>query len=97
MRLLQQPGATRVPSGWHHRDLQKPLTSVPNRRDASARDLFPEEDAYRCPAESDCRIAIQTKKPARCGATDQCLSKLLAQIQCTTGPERRITRWEHEH
>src|ERR1700751_1423338 len=22
---------------------------------------------------------------------------LLAQHQCTTGPERRITRWEHEH
>ncbi len=28
---------------------------------------------------------------------DHRLSKLLAQSQCTTGPERRITRWEHEH
>jgi transposase len=47
--------------------------------------------------ESDCRIAIQTKKAARrCGATGHGLARLFAQIQCTPGPERRITRWEHE-
>ena len=25
------------------------------------------------------------------------MSEVPAQSQCTTGPERRITRWEHEH
>src|ERR1700722_11292778 len=27
---------------------------------------LPEEDVYRCPTGSGCRIAIQTKKTARC-------------------------------
>ena len=31
------------------------------------------------------------------GSRDLDLSRTLIRPQCTTGPERRITRWEHEH
>jgi hypothetical protein len=47
-------------------------------------------------------ITVTQPKPAtsegRFGKQDDHrLVKLLAQSQCMTGPERRITRWEHEH
>ena len=44
-------------------------------------------------------IAIRTKKPARrCGATGQPPAwTARSSLECTTGRERRITRWEHEH
>ena len=48
---------------------------------------------------SDCRIAIRTKKTASGnGVTGPQPVKIVrSNRQCTTGPERRITRWEHEH
>jgi hypothetical protein len=54
--------------------LPKPQTSGAKSEGRFGKQDFvylPEEDAYRCPAgERLCRIAIQTKKPARrCGAT----------------------------
>src|SRR5689334_24545108 len=47
---------------------------------------------------SGCHIVIRTKKPARCcGAWTTACQDCSLKRQCTTGPERRIARWEHEH
>ena len=56
------------------------------------------EDVYRCPA--DARLAYrftgqEDGKMLRRYWTTACQSCAL-KAQCTTGPERRIARWEHE-
>src|ERR1700753_361306 len=60
---------------------------------------LPEEDAYRCPAGEQLPYRFTSEEdgkrlrrywPAACQG---CSLK----SQCTTGPERRIPRWEHEH
>jgi transposase len=60
---------------------------------------LPEEDAYRCPAGERLSYRYTNEedgKMLRRYWTTVCQSCAL-KSQCTTGPERRITRWEHEH
>jgi hypothetical protein len=60
---------------------------------------LPEEDAYRCPAGQQLRYRFtgeEDGKRIRRYWTTACQSCSL-KPQCTTGPERRFPRWEHEH
>lgn len=80
----------------------KPLTSNAKADGRFSKDDFvflPEQNAYRCPAneilghrhatiEND--MTIHVYYHSKCG---QCPLK----AKCTTGKERRIRRWEHEH
>jgi hypothetical protein len=84
-RLLQHPRNPRVPRSSIAVTLPKPLTSGAKANGRFGKQDFaylPEEDAYRCPAGGRLpKIAIQTKKTARCcGATGHGLSKLFAQV-----------------
>src|ERR1700735_3158569 len=59
---------------------------------------FPEEDAYRCPAGEQLPYRFTSEedgKRIRRSWTPACQNCSL-KSQCTTGPERRIPRWEHE-
>ena len=56
------------------------------------------EDVYRCPAGEKLTMVLRTKR--RQNATpllDDGMPTLPAQVSCTTGGERRITRSEHGH
>src|SRR6476659_4672714 len=58
-----------------------------------------EEDAYRCPAGEKLPYRFTSEedgKRLRRYWTTACQDCSL-KSQCTTGPERRIPRWEHEH
>ena len=58
-----------------------------------------DEDAYRCPAGERLPYRYTNEedgKVLRRHWTTACETCSL-KSQCTTGPERRITRWEHEH
>lgn len=58
-----------------------------------------EEDVYRCPAGARLPYRYTNEedgKMLRRYWTTACQNCAL-KSQCTTGPERRITRWEHEH
>src|SRR6187431_2275241 len=60
---------------------------------------LPEEDAYRCPAGEQLPYRFTNEedgKRIRRYWTTACQGCSL-KSQCTTGPERRIPRWEHEH
>src|SRR6187399_414901 len=60
---------------------------------------LPEEDAYRCPAGQQLPYRFTSEedgKRLRRYWTTACQDCSL-KSQCTTGPERRIPRWEHEH
>src|SRR6187200_1254908 len=60
---------------------------------------LPEEDAYRCPAGEQLPYRFTSEedgKRIRRYWTTACQNCSL-KSQCTTGPERRIPRWEHEH
>src|ERR1700746_2638053 len=60
---------------------------------------LPEEDAYRCPAGEQLPYRFTSEengKMLRRYWTTACQNCSL-KSQCTTGPERRIPRWEHEH
>jgi transposase len=60
---------------------------------------LPEEDAYRCPAGEQLLYRFTSEedgKRIRRYWTNACQNCSL-KSQCTTGPERRIPRWEHEH
>src|SRR4051812_26744920 len=58
-----------------------------------------EEDAYRCPAGEQLPYRFTSEEDGKrlrrywTTACQDCAIK----SQCTTGPERRIPRWEHEH
>jgi len=57
-----------------------------------------DEDVYRCPAGERLSYRYTNEeagKVLRRYWTTVC-SKCPLKSQCTTGPERRITRWEHE-
>src|SRR5580693_2357397 len=59
---------------------------------------FPEEDAYLCPAGEQLPYRFTSEedgKRIRRYWTTACQNCSL-KSQCTTGPERRIPRWEHE-
>src|SRR5262252_6951906 len=60
---------------------------------------LPEEDAYRCPTGERLPYRYtneEADKMLRRYWTTACQDCSL-KPQCTTGPQRRITRWEHEH
>ena len=60
---------------------------------------LPEEHAYRCPAGQQLPYRFTSEedgKQLRRYWTTACLDCSLKSL-CTTGPERRISRWEHEH
>src|ERR1044072_2748150 len=60
---------------------------------------LPEEDAYRCPAGEKLPYRFTSEeggKRMRRYWTTACRNCPL-KSRCTTGPERRIPRWEHEH
>jgi hypothetical protein len=74
---------------------------APSQMAASASRTFylPEEDAYRCPAGQQLPYRFTNEedgKRIRRYWTTAC-QKCSLKSQCTTGPERRIPRWEHEH
>jgi len=82
--------------------LPKPMTSGAKSDGRFGKQDFvylPEEDAYRCPAGQQLRYRFtgeEDGKRIRRYWTTACQSCSL-KPQCTTGPERRIPRWEHEH
>jgi hypothetical protein len=82
--------------------LPKPLTSGTKSDGRFGKPDFaylPEEDAYRCPAGERLPYRYTNEedgKMLRRYWTTACQNCSL-KSQCTTGPERRITRWEHEH
>jgi len=60
---------------------------------------LPQEDAYRCPAGEHLPYRFTSEedgKRMRRYWTTACQGCSL-KSRCTTGPERRIPRWEHEH
>src|SRR6201995_5585282 len=82
--------------------LPKPQTSGAKSEGRFGKQDFaylPEEDAYRCPAGERLLYRFTNEeagKMLRRYWTTACQDCSLKH-QCTTGPERRITRWEHEH
>src|SRR6202140_3142745 len=82
--------------------LPKPMTSGAKADGRFGKQDFvylPTEDVYRCPAREKLtyRFANEEEgKTLRHYWTTACRHCLL-KSQCTKGPERRITRWEHEH
>lgn len=82
--------------------LPKPLTSGAKSDGRFAKQDFvylPKEDAYRCPAGEQLPYRFtgeEDGKRVRRYWTTACQNCSL-KSQCTTGPERRIPRWEHEH
>src|SRR5262245_42128870 len=82
--------------------LPKPLTSGAKSDGRFGKQDFaylPGEDAYRCPAGQHLPYRFTNEedgKRMRRYWTTACRNCSL-KSQCTTGPERRITRWEHEH
>jgi len=82
--------------------LPKPLTSGAKSDGRFGKQDFvylPAEDAYRCPAGERLPYRFTNEENGRklrrywTTACQNCSLK----SQCTTGPERRIPRWEHEH
>ena len=82
--------------------LPKPMTSGAKSEGRFGKQDFvylPDEDVYRCPAGERLTYRYSNEedgKELRRYWTTAC-SHCLLKPQCTTGPERRITRWEHEH
>jgi transposase len=82
--------------------LPKPLTSGAKSEGRFGKQDFvylPEEDAYRCPAGERLPYRFTSEengKRMRRYWTTACQNCSL-KSKCTTGPERRIPRWDHEH
>jgi len=82
--------------------LPKPMTSGAKAEGRFGKQDFiylPDEDVYRCPASERLTYRYTNEengKVLRRYWTTAC-SNCPLKPQCTTGPERRITRWEHEH
>jgi transposase len=82
--------------------LPKPMTSGAKADGRFGKQDFvylPTEDVYRCPAGEKLTYRYSNEEDGKTlhrywtTACPRCPLK----SQCTTGPERRITRWEHEH
>ena len=82
--------------------LPKPMTSGAKLEGRFGKQDFvylPEEDVYRCPAGERLTFHYVNEENAQklrrywTNACGTCAIK----HRCTTGKERRITRWEHEH
>jgi transposase len=81
--------------------LPKPLTSGAKSDGRFGKQDFvylPEEDVYRCPAGERLPYRYTNEEAGKLRRywTTAC-PKCSLKSQCTTGPERRIARWEHEH
>jgi transposase len=82
--------------------LPKPLTSGMKARGRFGKQDFvylPTEDVYRCPAGERLKYYFTAEEHGqrlRRYWTNACRTCAL-KSRCTTGPQRRITRWEHEH
>src|SRR6266852_5903546 len=82
--------------------LPKPMTSGAKSEGRFGKQDFvymPEEDVYRCPAGEQLKFHYANEEHGqkmRRYWTNACRTCALKD-QCTTGKERRITRWEHEH
>jgi transposase len=82
--------------------LPKPLRSGAKAQGRFGKQDFvylPEQDVYRCPANERLIYRYtceQDGRNLRYYWTSSC-SKCPLKSQCTTGPERRVSRWEHEH
>jgi transposase len=81
--------------------LPKPMTSGAKAEGRFGKQDFvylAEEDVYRCPAGEQLTYRMTTVENGqnmRRYWTNACRACLL-KAKCTKGPERRITRWEHE-
>ena len=81
--------------------LPKPMTSGAKSQGRFGKQDFvyvPDKDVYRCPAGEQLTYRFSTEehgKTIRRYWTTAC-PKCPLQSRCTTGPERRIPRWEHE-
>ena len=82
--------------------LPKPLTSGAKADGRFGKQDFvylPDEDVYRCPAGERLKYRytnVENGLTLRRYWTNACESCAIKH-RCTTGKERRITRWEHEH
>jgi transposase len=82
--------------------LPKPMTSGAKSQGRFGKQDFvyvPEQDVYRCPAGERLTYRFSAEehgKTIRRYWTTAC-PKCPLQSQCTTGPMRRIPRWDHEH
>jgi len=82
--------------------LPKPMTSGAKSRGRFGKQDFvyvPEKDVYRCPAGEQLTYRFSAEergKTIRRYWTTAC-PKCPLRSRCTTGPERRIPRWDHEH
>src|SRR5262252_5856686 len=82
--------------------LPKPMTSGAKSQGRFGKQDFvyvPERDVYRCPAGEQLTYRFTAEehgKTIRRYWTRAC-PKCPLQSRCTTGPERRIPRWEYEH
>jgi transposase len=82
--------------------LPKPLTSGAKSDGRFGKQDFiylPAEDAYRCPAGERLTYRYTNEEAGRVLRrywTTAC-SNCALKPQCTTGPQRRIARWQHEH
>jgi Transposase DDE domain len=81
--------------------LPKPMTSSAKSKGRFGKQDFvylPDEDAYRCPAGEKLRYYysnVERGLTLRRYWTTACQSCPI-KSRCTTGPQRRIVRWEHE-
>jgi hypothetical protein len=82
--------------------LPKPMTSGIEARGRFGKQDFvylSDEDVYRCPAGEKLKYHYTNEERdqrLRRYWTNACRDCAL-KLRCTTGKERRITRWEHEH
>ena len=82
--------------------LPKPMTSGAKSDGRFGKQDFvylPTEDVYRCPAGERLKYYFTAEEHGqrlRRYWTNACRTCAL-KSRCTTGPQRRITRWEHEH
>jgi hypothetical protein len=82
--------------------LPKPMTSGAKSEGRFGKQDFvymPEEDVYRCPVGEKLKFYYANEEHGqkmRRYWTNACKTCAIKK-QCTTGKERRITRWEHEH
>jgi hypothetical protein len=78
--------------------LPKPMTSVAKAAGRFGKQDFiyvAADDVYRCPAGERFITNVEDGKALRRCWTSSCKTCAL-KAQRTTGPERRISRWEHE-
>jgi hypothetical protein len=90
-----------VPRGRHHGNSAQAADVAKSDGRFGKQDFvyLPEEDAYRCPAGKQLPYRFTSEedgKRLRRYWTTACQDCSL-KSQCTTAPERRIPRWQHEH